>query len=99
MRATFTTEFIYDGAEGYLDRRAKIYEVLGCKVDMGGGNVIGQLAGVTKGLDLSEEDVRRYIDEICNELYHIAKVDFKIVWLLEGGDIIIRNILGKKVKL
>lgn len=95
MRATFTTSFIYDGAEGYEDRWNKLCDVFDIKYrERAGGNVIGRISGVTKGMDLSEEDVRRYIEEIANELHDIAKVDFTVCWLLEGGDVIIRQIRG-----
>lgn len=95
MRATFTTSFIYDGLDGYRDRFKKLAEVLEVKHEHRGGGCVGQLSGITCGLDLGEHDVRRYIDEIVSNLHKISYVSFKIVWLLEGGDIIIREILEK----
>ena len=95
MRATFTTSFIYDGADGYLDRKAKLCEVLDVEMDLKGGIMIGQISGITKGLDLDESDIHEYIKEMCHDLYGISIVDFRIVWLFEGGDIEIREIFGK----
>ena len=92
MRATFTTEFIYDGSDGFLERKAKLCEALDAKMDLNGGNMIGQIHGITSGLDLAEEDIRRWLLEMCWELMRITKVPFKIVWLLEGGDIIVKQI-------
>lgn len=92
MRASFTTEFIYDGLEGYLDRYEKLVEVFNSDREYKGGNMIGRITGLTKGLDLGEQDIRDYIDEMCKEAYGIAKVPFKIVWLFESGDVIIREI-------
>lgn len=96
MRATFTTEFIYDGADGFLERKAKMCEALDIKMDLRGGNMIGQLSGITKGLDLAEEDIRRWLLEMCHELSKITIVQFKIVWLLEGGDLICKEIHPSK---
>jgi len=90
MRAAFTTEFIYDGAEGFEKRARKIAKVL--DVEWQGKNIVGQLSGVTGGLDLAEEDIRRWLLEMCYELGKITIVSFKIVWLLQGGDIIIKEI-------
>ena len=92
MRSTFTTEFIYDGSDGFLERKAKMCERLDIKLDTKSGNMIGQLSGVLKGSDLAEEDIRRWLSEMCYELEKITIVPFKIVWLLEGGDIIIKEI-------
>ncbi len=92
MRAAFTTEFIYDGVEGYLERKAKMCQILDAEMDLQGGNMIGRIAGITKGLDLAEEDIRRWLLEMCWELARVTKVQFKIVWLLEGGDVLIKEI-------
>lgn len=90
MRATFTTEYIYDGSDGFEIRAKKMAEVLG--IEWRGRNMIGQLSGITKGLDLVEEDIRRWLEEMCFDLEKITLVSFKIVWLLEGGDLICKEI-------
>ena len=97
MRATFTTEFIYDGADGYEDRKDKMMEVLEggeSKMERNNkmGSMVGQICGITHGSDLGETDIKRWIDEMCYDLYKITIVPFKIVWLLESGDIIIKDI-------
>lgn len=96
MRATFTTDFIYDGRDGYLERKAKMCEVLEIKMDLSGGSCIGQLSGVTKGLDLAERDIKTWIEEMCYELRKVTLVPFKAVWLLEGGDVLIKEIIPVK---
>jgi hypothetical protein len=97
MRATFTTEFIYDGIEGFDDRKDKMMEVLEAgenKLNRNNhmGNMIGQIAGITHGLDLEESDIKRWIEEQYWDLCRITKVPFKIVWLLEGGDTIVKQV-------
>ena len=93
MRATFTTDFIYDTGEGYIERENQLCNILG--VEPKNGTVIGQISWVIKGVDLSENDIKEDISQIVNELQGISMVDFKIVWLLEAGDIIV-NIISKK---
>lgn len=92
MRATFTTEFIYDGSDGYLERKAKMCEILNTKMDLKSGTVIGQISGITSGLDLEEEDIRRWVLEFCYELMRITIIPFKIVWLFENGDVLMKKI-------
>lgn len=98
MRATFTTDFIYDGSEGYQERGKEIQSILTStegnrpQAPLRGGNVIGQIAGICSGSDLSESDLKRWIDEMAVDCGKITKVPFKIVWLLEGGDVIIKEI-------
>ena len=98
MRATFTTSFIYDGREGYQERRDSIVKILGDEFgntviqDGKKKNMIGQIAGVTKGLDLGEEDIRQEIQEICCKLWKIKTVPFYIVWILEGDEVVVRRI-------
>jgi hypothetical protein len=98
MRATYTTEFIYDGADGHSDRKDKMMEVLEAgeikklERDNHMGNMIGQISGITSGLNLDESDIKRWIDEQCWDLCKITIVPFKIVWLLEGGDVIIKEV-------
>ena len=94
MRATFTTDFIYDGQDGYLERKAKLCDVLDIKMDLQGGTMIGQLSGITSGLDLALE--------MCYDLSKIMIGPFRIVWSLEGGDLICKEIIsldtgGKKI--
>lgn len=93
MRAAFTTEFIYDGVEDYLERRTKLCEILDVKPNSKSGNMVGQISGLTKGLDLAESDIKRWIDEMAYELSKVTIVPFKIVWLFEGGDIVIKEIV------
>ena len=97
MRATYTTEFIYDGAVGYLERKDKLMEVLEAgerkmERDNHMGNMIGQISGITSGLDLAESDIKRWIDEQYWDLCKITIVPFRIVWLLEGGDLICKEV-------
>ncbi len=94
MRATFTTEFIYDGAEGWNERKKKMVDILSVHypVDTSSGTCIGRISGVLSELDLAEEDIRRWLLEICYDLAKVTKVPFKIVWLLEGGDLICKEI-------
>jgi len=92
MRATFTTNFIYDGSDAFLYRKEKMCEILNIKMDLKGSSMIGQLSGILSGSDLGETDIRRWIEEQCYELHKITKVPFKIVYLLEGGDIVIKEI-------
>ena len=96
MRATFTTDFIYDGSDGYLERKYKMCEVLDVKMNLNGGIMVGQISGITKGLDLAEEDIRRWLLEMCYELGKITRVPFKIVWLFEGGDVLCKEINPSK---
>ena len=101
MRATFTTEFIYDGAKGYEGRKNKMMEVLEqgeLKLERNnrGGMTLGQMAGITSGLDLAESDIKRWIEEQYWDLCRITKVPFKIVWLLEGGDLICKEVFPIK---
>lgn len=98
MRATFTTSFIYDGIEGYMDRKKKLSDILDIELNSKGGSVIGQLAGVTKGLHLSESDIKDEIEQLVYDLSQVATVPFKIVWLFEGGDIVIKDIVPKPPK-
>ncbi len=93
MRATFTTEFIYDGSDGYQKRGKDMKDILMVKMELMGGSMIGQIAGITSGLDLSEYDIKEYIDEMVLDLSKVTKVPFKIVWLFEGGDILIKEIV------
>lgn len=98
MRATFTTEFIYDGSKGYLERKDKMMEILEegeLKLERNNhmGSMIGQISGITSGLDLVESDIKRWIDEQYWDLCRITIVPFKIVWLLEGGDIFIKEVI------
>ena len=97
MRAAFTTEFIYDGAKGFEERANKMVDILSVGGDyvapLGGGNMVGQLSGITRGLDLAEEDIRRWLLEMCYELSKVTIVPFRIVWLLEGGDLICKEII------
>lgn len=90
MRATFTTEYIYDGSEGQQERSDKMRDVL--MAEKKNSNYIGQISGITSGSDLSEQDIKGWIDEMCYELSKVTIVPFKIVWLLESGDIIIKEI-------
>ena len=93
MRATFTTEFIYDGSDGYRKRYRTICEILGApREKTRKRNMIGQIFGITNGMDISEEDIRRWIEEICHDLAKITIVQFRIVWLLEGGDLLCKEI-------
>lgn len=92
MRATFTTNFIYDGSEGYLERKERLCKILNISSDNKAGNMIGQLSGILSGSDLGETDVKRWLEEQCYDLYQVTQVPFTIVYLLEGGDIIIKNI-------
>ena len=95
MRATFTTEFIYDGVEGNRERYEKMCNALGVKpTERMGGNMIGQISGITSGSDLAESDIKRWIEEMCYEVEKIAIVEFNIAWLLESGDIIIKHIFA-----
>lgn len=100
MRATFTTEFIYDGSEGFEERKQQMVEILNSgqaykPEQPKGGNMIGQLFGVTSGLDLAENDIKSWIEDMCAELRVVTKVEFKIVWLFEGGDILIKTVVPK----
>ncbi len=94
MRATFTTEFIYDGVEGNIERYTKMCEALGVKPKEGYRHMIGQISGITSGSDLGESDIKRWIEEMCYEVEKLAIVEFSIVWLLESGDIIIKHIFA-----
>ena len=82
MRASFTTEFIYDGTDEFLTRRTKMVKILEADKEHKGGNMIGRITGLTSGLDLAEEDIRRWLSEMCYELSKITIIPFKIVWLL-----------------
>lgn len=93
MRATFTTDFIYDFQEGWVGRRTKMCEILGGYASSKGGDMIGQISGITKGLDLSEQDIRDEIEELAFELHKVTGIPFRIVWLLEGGDLICKEIM------
>ena len=99
MRATFTTEFIYDGTDGFLERKAKMCEVLDIKMDLKGGSCIGQLAGIISGLSLAEEDINRWLNEQVYKLAKITVVPFRIVYLFEGGDLVCKNVWVKKKDL
>ena len=90
MRATFTTEYIYDGDKGYFERKVKMCEIL--NIEAKEENMVGQLSGILSGLDLSEEDVRRWLEEQVYELGKITIVPFGIVYLLEGGDLIYKKV-------
>lgn len=92
MRATFTTEFIYDGSENFNVRAKKMATTLETKWNVRNGGMIGQISGITRGLDLAEEDIRRWLLEMCYELEKITIMPFKIIWLLEGGDLICKEI-------
>jgi hypothetical protein len=97
MRATFTTEFIYDSSEGFEERAQELLDILTSTQGAShskwkGGNAIGQLSGVASGLDLAESDTTRWIEEERWECARVTKVPFKIVWLLEGGDVIIKDV-------
>ena len=98
MRATFTTEYIYDGDEGFIERAAKMCEVMDIKMDTKGGNMIGQLTGILSGLDLAEEDIKRWMEEKVHELSKITIVPFRIVYLLEGGDLILKQVYVRSKK-
>jgi hypothetical protein len=91
MRATFTTEYIYDGSEGFKNRQEKMCAILEIKPKS--DNMVGQLSGILSGLDLAESDIKRWIEEQSNELSKVTTVEFRIVWLLEGGDIICKKII------
>ena len=82
MRAIFTTEFLYDGSENFNVRAKKMATTLETKWNVRNGGMIGQISGITRGLDLAEEDIRRWLLEMCYEL----------IWLLEGGDLICKEI-------
>ncbi|HEX9060868.1 MAG TPA: hypothetical protein VF941_11870 [Clostridia bacterium] len=98
MRATFTKEFIYDGSKGFQKRREKLFRILSSTEgyiplpEFRGGNCMGQISGIISGLDLAESDIRRWIEEQRWECAYITKVPFRIVWLLEGGDVIIKDV-------
>ena len=57
--------------------------------------MLGQIFGVTSGLNLDESDIKGWIEEMVQELTVITKVEFKIVWLFEGGDILIKTVVPK----
>ncbi len=90
MRATFTTSFIYDADTGHKERANEMAKVLGISWEE--KNMIGVMSGITSGLDIAELDIRRWINEMCFELKDITIVPFKVAWLLEGGDVIIKEI-------
>lgn len=92
MRATFTTSFIYDGGPGFEDRKYTMCEILSIPIENRCHSMIGQLSGIVSGSDLEEDDIRMWIDEQCRDLRKITTIPFKIVYLLEGGDILIRDI-------
>lgn len=92
MRASFTTEFIYDCTNGYKDRWLKLVEILDADKEHKGGSCLGRITGITRGLDLAEEDIRRWVEEMSYEMSKITIVPFKIVWLLEGGDLLCKEI-------
>lgn len=98
MRACFTTEFIYDGSKGYQDRGIEMCKVLDVPCNISGGNMIGQIAGILSGLDLAENDIRTQLEDQAIDLCKITLIPFKIVYLLEGGDIVVKEIfpMGKK---
>ena len=94
MRSTFTSEFIYDAAPGWEQRGKKMATVLGIKFLP--KNILGQLSGVLKCSDGSETETRQWIEEIVTQLVPITIVPFKIVWLLECGDVIIKEVASTK---
>jgi len=90
MRATFTTEYIYDGADGYEKRQKEMVDILSGHASS--KNMIGQISGIISGSDLAESDIKRWMDEQCWDLCKITIVPFRIVWLLEGGDLICKEV-------
>lgn len=103
MRATFTTSFIYDGSEGYQERKSKMVDELTSSESYhpeqpNGGSMIGQIFGVTSGLGTSEFDIREEIEAHVLELETITIVPFKIAWLFESGVILIKEISPRENK-
>lgn len=100
MRTTFTTNFIYDGIEGHEERQRKLEKILLADYpkEFIPRNCIGQISGILKGSDLGHEDTKRWIGEQVYACEKITIVPFRIVWMFEGGDIIISEVyaFGKK---
>lgn len=92
MRAAFTTSFIYDSSNGWHERYVRLCEIFGAKPER--RNIIGQIAGVISGSDLSETDIKRWIDDDCFEASKVTLANFDVVYLLESGDIIIKKVIA-----